>query len=118
MKVNLERYKIVTKIFLGANLKIVFQSISNDKDLKVLELENLVGFLDSITSDRQIKILRLEEDGGSSYSFDLSLRLNKPLVENYSQVFIFTDENCTDFCFRAVAKLIEFRDWKINDKWL
>ena len=118
MKIDLDKYKIVSKILIGTNLKIVFQNINDDKDLKVLELKNLVGFLDSITADRRIKVLRLEEDGGGSYSFDLSLRLDKPEIENYSQVFIFIDENCTDFCFRAVAKLIEFRDWKINDNFL
>ena len=117
MKVDLDKYKSVSKIFLGTNLKFVFQHIYDTTDKKNLELKDVVGFIDNDHSEKAIKILRLDEEGGS-YNLDLSLRLQKPEITNFPEVFIFVDTTCVDFCFRAVAKFIDFRDWNVKDKWL
>lgn len=117
MKVNIGKYRIVSKIFLGTNLKFVFQHITETADRKVLELTDVVGFIENDHTEQAITFLILNQ-GGSSYNLDLSLRLQKPEIINFSEVFIFADSNCEDFCFRAVAKSIDFRDWDDKDKWL
>lgn len=117
MKVNLDNYKIVSKIFLGTNLRFVFQHIYETADKKILELKDVVGFIDNDHSEKAIKLLRLNEKGGS-YNLDLSLRLQKPEITGFPEVFIFVDTTCENFCFRAVAKFIHFRDWNEKDKWL
>jgi hypothetical protein len=82
-----------------------------------LELRGVVGFIENTHAENPIKTLRLDEEGGS-YNFDLSLRLQKPEIKNFPEVFIFVDTTCVNFCFRAVAEIINFRDWTTKDKWL
>lgn len=117
MKTDLDNYEIVSKIFLGTNLKIIFKNKIDSTDKKVLELKEAVGFIDTTSGSKIIRTLRLD-DGGSSYNFDLSLRLQRPEIKDFPEVFIFADKTCIDFIFRAVAKSIEYRDWAEKDKWL
>ena len=117
MKVDLDKYKIVSKIFVGTNLKYVFQHIYDNSDRRILELNSVVGFIENTHTENVIKTLRIDENG-SSYSLDLSLRLQKPEIQNFPEVFIFVDTVCVNFCFRAVAECIDFRDWTEKDKWL
>lgn len=117
MKTDLDNYEIISKIFLGTNLKIIFKNKIDAADKKVLELKEVVGFIDTTNRSNPIQTLRID-DGGSSYNFDLSLRLQRPEINGFPEVFIFADKACVDFTFRAVAKLIEFRDWTEKDKWL
>ena len=117
MKVNLDDYDIVSKIFLGTNLKIIFTNKVDANARKVLELKEVVGFIDNTGVGNSIQTLRLDE-GGGSYNFDLSLRLQREQINSFPEVFLFVDKTCVNFCFRAVAKSIEFRDWTEKDKWL
>lgn len=117
MKINLDNYEIISKIFLGTNLKVIFKNTIDATDKKVLELKEIVGFIDTTNRSNIIQTLRID-DGGSSYNFDLSLRLQQPEINDFPEVFIFADKTCVDFTFRAVAKSIEYRDWTEKDKWL
>lgn len=117
MKIDLDKYKIVSKIFVGTNLMYIFQHIYDTTDRKTLELIEVVGFIENIQNENTIKALRIDEEGGS-YNLDLSLRLIKPEINNFPEVFIFVDTTCVNYCFRAVAKFIDFRDWNEKDKWL
>ena len=117
MIIDLDKYEIVSKIFLGTNLKIILKNIVDTIDRKVLELKDVVGFIDTTSESKKIRTLRLDEEGGS-YNFDLSLRLQREEINSFPEVFLFVDESCVDFCFRASAKSIEFRDWTEKDKWL
>ncbi len=117
MKSNIDKYRIVSKIFVGTNLKLVFQNNYDTTDKKILELKEVVGFIENVEPEKPIKTLRLDKEGGS-YNLDLSLRLQRPEINNFPEVFIFIDTTCVNFCFRAVAKFIEFRDWTEKDKWL
>lgn len=117
MKVDLERYRIISTIFLGANLRISFQHIDNAADMKILELKDVAGFIENNPKQKSICVLVINEKGGS-YNLDLSLRLRNPAIKSFPEVFIFIDPNCDDFCFRAAAKFIDFRDWTEQDKWL
>lgn len=117
MKVDVEKYEIASRIFLGLNLKIIFRSKTDPQDRKVLELTEIVGFIDGTGSGKVIQTLRLDSEGGS-YNFDLSLRLKREEIMQFPEVFLFIDKTCVDLCFRAVAKSIEFRDWTEKDKWL
>ena len=118
MNIDLDNYDIVSKMLLGTNLKLIFKNKFERYDRKVLELKEVIGFIDTTNENKQIKILRLDSSGGGSYQSDLSLRLQNKEINNFQEVFIFTDKTCVDFCFRAVAKFIEFRDWIEKDKWL
>jgi len=117
MKVDLDKYKVVSKILVETNLKYVFQHIYDTTDKKILELKGVVGFIENTNMEKVIKTLKLEEEGGS-YNLDLSLRLHKSEINNFPEVFIFVDTTCVDFYFRAVAEFIDFRNWTEKDKWL
>jgi hypothetical protein len=117
MKVDLDKYNIVSKVLLGATQKLIFQNRSDETDKRVLELKDVVAFIDNCSAENVIKYLRVDEEGGS-YNLDISARLQQPEVNNFPQVLIFIDSNCVDFCFRAVARSIEFRDWNEKDNWL
>ena len=114
---SLEHYYIVSSILLGDNLKIIFENKVDKNELRVLDLKGVVGYIDSSSANKKLKILQIREEG-SAYNLDLSMRLHKPQIQNLPEVFIFIDERCTDFCFRAVAETIEFREWEVKDKWL
>lgn len=116
-QLSLEGYYIASSILLGSNLKIVFRNEVDKNELRVLELKGIVGHLDSSSANKKLKILQIREEG-SAYNLDLSMRLHKPQIQNFPEVFIFIDERCVDFCFRAVAETIEFRDWEKMDSWL
>ncbi len=118
MKFEMDGYEIVSKIFLGNDLKLIFKKLNDDKNLKVLELNGLVGFLENNKINKKIKILSLDYDGGGSYNFDLAIRLQNKEIQNYSTAFIFLDEDTSIVYLSAVAKSIKFRDWNIKDKWL
>lgn len=117
MKIDLANYEIVSKIFLGSNLRIIFKNIVDTTDRKVLELEEAVGFIDTTSESKPFQTLRLDEKGGS-YNLDLSLRLQREEINNFPEVSLFFDRTCVDLCFRAVAKSIEFRNWTEKDEWL
>lgn len=117
MKIDINEYEIVSKVFLGTNLKITINNCSNRTNRKVLVLKEVAGFIDTINTSKKIETLRLDEEGGS-YNLDLSIRLKNPEVAKFPEVLIFVDKTCVDFCFRAVAKTIEFRDWTEKDDWL
>lgn len=119
MRVNLEDYYILQKLYLRNNLLIIFQYSMDIHERRVLELSEVVGFIDQTTND-EFKMLRVDEGeaGGGSYPFDLSLRLQRPEISNFPEVFFFTDKEETHFGFRACAKRIHFREWTEKDIWL
>jgi len=116
MRVNLEDYYILSSILLGSGLIITFQNSLDVHDRRVLEINEIVGFIDQRIND-QFVILRID-DGGGSYPFDLSLRLRRREIATYSEVFFFTDIKEVDFSFRACAKSIILRGWEEEDSWL
>lgn len=117
MQTEIDKYRIVSKIFEGADLRLVFQNNYDTTDRKILELKELVGFIENIEPGKPIQMLRLDKEG-SSYSMDRSLRLQRPGINNFPEFFIFVDTACVNFCFRAIAKFIELIDWTEKDKWL
>jgi hypothetical protein len=117
MKVYLDNYEIVSRIFLGSDLKIVFKNVTGTTEDKVLELREVAGFIDTISKGQTVQTLRIDNEGGS-YNLDLSLRLKRNEINSFQEVFLFTDKTCVNFCFRAVAKSIKFRDRTENDNWL
>jgi hypothetical protein len=116
MLAHLEDYYVLSRIYLGARLTITFQNRIDMRDRRVLELAELAGFIDQSTGD-EAAFLRIDE-GGSSYAHDLSLRLQRPEIIDFPEVFLFTNPACTQFSFRACAKGIHFREWVEKDIWL
>lgn len=93
MKTDIDKYRIVSKIFVGTNLKLFFQNNYETADRKILELKEVVGFIENVEPEKPIKTLRLDKEGGS-YNLDLSLRLQRPEINNFPEVFIFIDTTC------------------------
>jgi hypothetical protein len=116
MRVNLKDYYILSKIFLGNILTITFQNSLHIHDRQVLELIEVVGFIDQSTSD-ELKRLRIDE-GGCSYAHDLSLRVQSPEIMDFPEAFFFTAIEEVHFSFRACARTIRFRAWTEKDVWL
>jgi hypothetical protein len=116
MRVNLNDYHILSKISLGNNLTITFQSSIDIHDRRVLALKEVVGFIDQSVSE-DLKSLRIDE-GGGSYPYDLSIRLQNPEIMNFPEAFFFTDKEEVHFSFRVCAKTILFREWTEKDIWL
>lgn len=115
MLINLVDYYILSKISLGTTLTITFQNNIDIHDRRVLEFKEIVGFIEQSTNGK-LKSLRID-NGGNSYAHDLSLRLKRPEIMNFSEAFLFTDEQVS-FQFRACAKAINFREWMETDIWL
>jgi len=117
MTIEIDKYYLVSKILLGINLKLFLQNHLDNNDRKVLELKEVVGIIENSLNKEQLKILRID-DNGNSYAHDLSLRLQNAEIKTFKEVFIFTDANCVNYCFRASARSVDFRDWTQNDIWL
>ena len=115
MHINLEDYNLRSKIFSGNNLIIIFQHRYEIAERRVLELNEVVGFIDH--ADKEA-LASLRIDDGSSYAFDLSLRLNREEIRNFSEALLFIAGAGGRFCFRACARNIFFREWTENDVWL
>ena len=116
MKVDLVKYDIVSKIFLGTDLRLTFQNRHDLNDKKLLQLDNVAGFID-LLDNKQLIWLRIDDNAGS-YNFDLSMRLKRSEIKSFKEIFLFTDSECVNFSFRASAEQVIFRDWTENDKWL
>lgn len=116
MHINLEDYDLRSKIFMGNHLLIIFQNKTDVNDRRVLELDEVVGYLDH-SHKEELASLHIVNDG-SSYSFDLSHRLNRAEINDFPEVLIFIAGAGGRFCFRACAKTIRFREWTENDVWL
>ena len=113
---NLEDYYLHSKIFLGNNLSIIFQNKVDIQDRRVLELNEVVGFLDN-SDNAELAFLRIDDAGGS-YPFDLSHRLKRPEISDFPEAFLFSAGTKGRFSLRACAKSIHFREWTENDVWL
>jgi hypothetical protein len=117
MKIDVRNYKISGRVFFGDNLRLIFENKTAKESYRVLELKSVAGFFDHLSPTYDLVWIRFDEPGGV-YNLDLSMRLQKPELENNREVFIFTDDNCVNFCFRCSASNAVFRDWTDKDKWL
>lgn len=117
MKIDITGYRSSGKIALGNDLKIIFVHINNIDDRKVLELNNVAGFFHKYEENTTLMWLRIDDIAGS-YGEDLSMRLKRPEVATFKEVFLFKDKECVNFSFRAVAQWMQFRNWSDDDRWL
>jgi hypothetical protein len=114
MNVDIEKYEIISKVFIGTTFQLVFQNIYDKKDKKVLDLKQVAAFSDTIDTRKIIRTLRIDTD--SSYALEISSRLDQPEFSNFPEVYLFDDKHGVHFCFKAVAQFIEFRDWIEGDE--
>jgi hypothetical protein len=70
---------------------------------------NIAAFTDNIT-DKQLISLDIR-DGGGSYGLDMAMQLKRPEVQNFKEVFLFTDTTLTNFEFRALSEDVSWRDF-------
>ena len=102
MLVHLENDSILSRIFVGTRLIVIFQNRMDIHNRKVLELTEVVGLIDQSTDD-EVAFLRIDESG-SPYAHDLSMRMQRPEIVDFPEAFLFTDTGRTQFCFRVCAK--------------
>jgi hypothetical protein len=112
---NISDYYIISKIFAGTTLYIIFQHKANAQDKQVLELKDVAGFIE-LPDNEAIMTLQIEE--ASFYASSLSTRLNQPEIATFQEAYIFTDEDNIQCSFRACARSIVFREWTAADKKL
>jgi hypothetical protein len=117
MKQSLTDYKRVGKVALGSDLKIIFANTHTLDDRKVLDLNNVAGYFDKYNANETLSWLRVDS-GDGPYGDDLAMRLRRPEIAAFQEIFLFTDKECVNFSFRAVAESVIFRDWSDDDKWL
>lgn len=116
MRINLENYNIHSRIYSGNTLLITFLNSMDVHDRFVVELTEVVGFIDQPDKDT-LKGLRIDK-GGGLYPHDLSLRLRRPEINGFPQLFFFIDKEEVHFSFRTCAKMIQCRKWTEKDIWL
>ncbi|MBW8684360.1 hypothetical protein [Chitinophaga rhizophila] len=114
-QIELEDYQVHSKIFFGNNYLFIFQNQYDISERRVLEMKDVVGFIENADSHPLISLRIIE---GGTYPFDLSARCNRPEVVNFPEVLISTANTKGMFYFRACAASIIFREWTIADAWL
>ncbi|UYQ92641.1 hypothetical protein MKQ68_21410 [Chitinophaga horti] len=108
MNASLEKYLLVRKFAVGPDLKLFFESKYDMDERRVLELIDVAGYVDTTTIDTVIHHVDIKELG-STYTFDLAARLDRPEVGRFKEVFLYTDAQGLGFSFRAVAREVNFR---------
>ena len=93
----------------GQTLKLFFKKPLDENITKVLELENVAAFIDNVSSN-EFTSLDIR-DGGGSYGLDMSLKLKRPEVQNFKEVFLFTDTTLINCSFRAITEHATWRDF-------
>ena len=90
MKTNIEKYNFTCKRLTGDKLKLFFVNKENINEIKILELINVVAFIesDNISESNFINII----DKCGSYGMDISMKLNRPEIINYQEVVIYNDK--------------------------
>jgi hypothetical protein len=117
MKYDISNYQVTSRTVFGDKAKLFLQSKNNSEDVRVLELDGVVGYFDCTQKSDLISCLRIDDKGGS-YNIDLSMRLRRQEIVEYPEVFIFKDQDCVSFVFRAVAKSIKYRRLEKRDNWM
>lgn len=109
MKINIENYRFTSKRLTGDNLKLFFVKKDNASEVKILELLNIGAFIESegINESNFINI----SDKCGVYGMDISMKLKRPEISNYKEVFIYNDESAFDTSFRAISEKIVFRNF-------
>ncbi len=109
MTTEICEYRLINKRMTGQTLKLFFKKWNNEKFDKVLELKNVAAFTDNLV-DQRIFIVDIRDNAGS-YGCDMALQLKRPEVQNFKEVFLFTDTTLTNSVFRALAENIVWRDF-------
>jgi len=115
MDINLQDYHIVTKLFAGTSLHIIFQHKTDKQSQQVLELQEVAGFIE-LPGTEALTTLVIEAAGGDFYASALSARLNQPEIASFPEAILFTDEDRVHHCLHVCARHIAFRKWTANDK--
>jgi hypothetical protein len=118
MKYDISDYRVTTRVALGDRIKVFLESTHDLTDTRVLELDGVVGYFDLAQKADPVAWLRINDNGRSTNNYDLSLRLRRPENVDYPEVFIFRDQGCVDFVFRAVAESVDFRRAEKRDRWM
>ena len=109
MKINIENYRFTSKRLTGDNLKLFFVNIKDANEVKILELLNIAAFIEDegINESNFINI----SDKCGVYGMDISMKLKRPEINNYQEVFIYKDEKVFNSSFRAISEKIVWRNF-------
>lgn len=103
------KLKLLWKNSIGNNIKLFFGEKASEAS-HVLVLINVVAFRDNGFPSVSSFFLQVRE-GGSTYGFDVSLRLKKPEYEYYKEVFLFVDKQGHNIAFRALAEDAAWKEY-------
>jgi len=106
-KINLY---LLQKRFAGNNMKLFFGPKDSKTTHKVLILHNLVAFIENEVEGINCYVLQAR-DGGSVYGLDMSMRFKKPEYANFTETFLFVNQQGPDVAFRALSEKVSWCDF-------
>lgn len=109
MMIDISEYSLITKRMIGQNIKLFFKKSNEKNPTKVLLLTNVAAFIDNC-SYRNLISISIHDTAGC-YGTDMSMKLKRPEVENFMEVFIYVDKQSTDAVFRALSEGAVWRDF-------
>lgn len=102
--VDIRQYAISRCRYLNSNLHLHFINKITKIEEFAIKLEGVVAFNDK-SNRENLSFIRIDSDG-SSYGFDIALRLARPEIEKYRVLYIFEDEKHSSFVLRGIAENI------------
>ena len=107
-KHDVREFRVDSTIAVGDKVRVILRSNINEHGVCILDLREVVGYLDRTQETDSLDCVRIDTPGGS-YCADLSLRLKRKEVNTYPEAFIFKVGKFPNIAFRAVAKEIQFK---------
>jgi len=105
---DISEYSLTAKRMIGRNIKLFFKKSNEKSPTKVLALTNVAAFIDN-WSDQNLVSLYIRAAG--SYGTDMAMQLKRPEVENFKEVFIYTDKASMNAVFRSLSESAVWRDF-------
>lgn len=98
---NIEKYDFKSLDYLYDELVVTLDESATKKEL-IFRLKNVTSFNSKIFSNTKCRFFRVDQDG-SSYGFDIAIRLKRPELKDYMVLYFFEKEHTVPV-FRALAK--------------
>lgn len=114
MPEDISTYALLSKRLTGQTLKIFFRTGNTTGPSKVLEMVNVVAFIDNGLSSASTTLI-LDINTAGSYGTDTAMQLKRPEISHFKEVFLFTDTALTNCLFRGLAAYIEWRSFNEQD---
>lgn len=101
---DISRYSLDSLSFLDATLTLRFLHSGNGQEGFVVQLSNVVAY-NTARLEGSFAFLRVDGDG-SSYGWDIAVRLKQEKLKDYMVLYLFEDVRHTKVAFRGLAERI------------